>query len=234
VVRGALAVPLIVLWTALLGGPALLGGLLDRSGRSAHSLTRLWARLILLTIGVRVQVLGRENIVAGPAVYAANHASALDIPVLFASLPFEFRIIHKRSLYLIPVVGWFLFLAGHIGIDRKNPFRARRSLEAAAQRVRRGATLVVFPEGTRSPDATIGPFKRGSFVLALSAGVPVVPVSLIGVKRAAPHGILSLQPGTVHVKFLPSLPTAGRKLDEAEQLAEEVRSAVISGTKEIP
>ncbi len=228
--RGIVSVPLIVLWTLLLGPPTLLLGLLDRTGRLPHSLTRLWARLVLRTIGVRVELTGSENIVSGPAVYAANHGSALDIPVVFASLPFTFRIVHKRSLYLIPIVGWYLFLGGHIGIDRRNPFRARRSLEVAAERIRRGTKLVVFPEGTRSPDATVQAFKRGSFLLALKAGVPVVPVSLIGVKHVAPRGILTLRPGLVRLRILPPVATEGRGLEDAEGLAEEVRRKVIEGT----
>ena len=161
--------------------------------------------------------------------YAANHGSALDIPILFAHLPVDFRIIHKRSLYLIPVVGAYLYLGRHIGIDRGSAFRARRSLAQAAKRIRRGTSVAVFPEGTRSRDATVRAFKRGSFVLALSAGVPVVPISLEGVKRLAPRGLLRLEPGTVHLTIHPAVSTAGRDARDAAALADEVWRVVMRG-----
>jgi len=232
VVRAFLAVPLIALGTLVLGGPAIVAGLLDRTGRLVHGMARLWARLALGALGVRVRVGGAEHVPAGPAVFAANHGSALDIPILFGHLPAQFRIIHKRSLYLIPVIGWILYLGGHIGIDRGNAFRARRSLEAAAERIRRGTNVAVFPEGTRSPDAEVRLFKRGSFVLALSAGAPVVPVSLRGVKGVVPRGLPSLVPGTIEMVLHPPVPTAGRGPEAAEDLAEQVRGVVIAGCRE--
>jgi 1-acyl-sn-glycerol-3-phosphate acyltransferase len=120
-------------------------------------------------------------------------------------------------------------VAGHVGIDRGNPFRARKSLEAAALRIHHGTSVAVFPEGTRSPDAGVRPFKRGSFVLALEAGVPVVPVSLLGVKRVVPRGIATLTPGTVRLVIHPPVSTAGRDADSAASLAEEVRRVVAAG-----
>lgn len=227
--RVLFAVPLFALCTLVLGVPTLMAGALDRSGRMAHAVVRLWARIVLTACGVRVVISGLENVPTGPAVFAANHGSALDIPLLFGYLPVEFRVIHKRSLYLLPIVGWHLYLGGHIGIDRANPFRARRSLAAAAVRIRRGTSVVVFPEGTRSRDATVQLFKRGSFVLALNAGVPVVPVSLAGVKRVIPRGVLTLRPGTVHIGIHPPVPTSGRDPGEAEAMAQQVRDAVVRG-----
>jgi 1-acyl-sn-glycerol-3-phosphate acyltransferase len=225
-VRALLAVPVIALCTLAFGAAAVLAGLGDRSGRLARRLARSWARIILRALGVRVEVGGSENVPPGPAVYAANHGSAFDIPILFGYLPVDFRIIHKRSLYLIPILGWALYLGGHIGIDRANAFRARKSLGAAAERIRGGTSVAVFPEGTRSPDARVRPFKRGSFVLAAEAGVPVVPVSLLGVKAVVPQGIRTLRPGTVHLRVHPAIPLAGR---DAEALAEEVRRIVGGG-----
>lgn len=230
----ALRIGWAVLLLAVVSGslwlPAVLSGLLDRSGRTAFRVARLWARLILEGLGVRVQVQGTENLPQGPALYAANHGSALDIPILFAHLPAEFRIIHKRSLYWMPVIGQYLYLGGHIGIDRSRAFRARRSLERAARRIAAGTSVAVFPEGTRSPDGSVRPFKRGSFVLAMNAGVPVVPVSLAGVKAVAPRGVVGLRPGTVRMTVHPALPTAGRDLGEVDRLAEEVREAVVAGS----
>jgi len=227
--RALLALPLIALDTIVLGGPALLLGLVDPSGRVAHRIAQHWARFLLRVCGVCVAVSGVENIPTGPALYAANHSSALDIPILFGHLPVSFRIIYKRSLSLVPFLGWYLFLGGHIAIDRGNPFKAKRSLAAAAARIRGGTSVAVFPEGTRSPDASVRHFKRGSFQLALNAGVPVVPVSLVGVKRLVPKGVRTLRQGTVELRVHAPIPTDRHSADEAATLAEEVRRIVEQG-----
>jgi 1-acyl-sn-glycerol-3-phosphate acyltransferase len=224
--RGALAVLLLVLITLLFSPPALLAGLLDRSGKAPFSVVRLWSRLLLKVFGIEVEVKGGEHVPEGPAVFAANHSSALDIPIVFGYLPVPFRIIHKRSLILVPIIGWFLFLSGHISIDRRRGFKAKRSLDAAAKRIAGGTSVVVFPEGTRSSDGSVGPFKRGSFLLAMDASVPVIPVSLIGVKRRIPRGALSLSKGTVRLEILPAVPVSGKSPEEAATLASEVRDKV--------
>lgn len=223
--RPLVALPVILAATLVLGGPALLGGFLDRSGRTGHRVARLWGRIVLWACGVRVLVEERSGLPT-PAVYAANHASAFDIPLLFGYLPVSFRIIHKKSLSLVPFIGWFLYLGGHVAIDRGNPFRAKRSLERAASRIRLGTSVAVFPEGTRSRDGAVRHFKRGSFSLAMSAGVPVVPVSLVGVKAVVPRGVLSVRPGVVRLVAHPPIATAGRSADESDVLAEEVRRVV--------
>jgi len=232
--RALLSLPAIAVYTLVLGPPALLGSLLDGTGKLPHAIASWWSRLILRTLGVRVEVLGRENAPEGPALYAANHGSALDIPILFGHLPANFRVIHKRSLQLVPIIGWYLLVAGHIALDRRKPFRARKSLERAAARIRAGASLAVFPEGTRSMDSRVNRFKRGSFVLALNVGVPVVPVSLAGVKRLVPSGILTLRPGTVRLRLHPPVMTADRSVEEAETLAQEVREVVARGCEDLP
>lgn len=192
----------------------------------ARRLAGSWSRVILWAWGVEVQV--RGSVPAGPAVYAANHGSALDIPIVFGYLPVDFRVIHKRSLYYLPVFGQYLYLGGHIAVDRSNPFRARRSLSRAATRIRNGTSVLVFPEGTRNRrgDAAVQPFKRGSFVLAVEAGVPVVPVSLAGVKRVAPEGLLRLRPGRVVLTLHAPVPTDGLTVDEAGALGDRVQAVV--------
>jgi 1-acyl-sn-glycerol-3-phosphate acyltransferase len=234
VARVLLACVLIAVETAVLGIASLFCGIVDRSGRVLHGIVRLWGRLVLHALGVDVEVEAAAT-PPQPAVYAANHGSALDIPILCAHLPVEFRIIHKRSLYLVPVVGWHLFLGGHIAIDRVKAFRARRSLAAAARRIAAGTSVMVFPEGTRAPDERIRIFKRGSFLLAIHAGVPVVPVSLVGVKDVVPAGILSLRPGRVRMRVHPAIATGGRAPADAEALAGEVRGIVARGCgQELP
>lgn len=230
--RAMAAVPLIAFATLVLGALAILAGFVDGEGGMSRALGRAWARLVLAALGVRVEVRGAEHVPSGPAVYAANHGSALDIPILLAHLPADFRMIHKRSLSSVPVLGWSLRFAGHIAIDRRHPFRARRSLEAAVRRLREGSTLAVFPEGTRSQDARVRPFKRGMFGLAIEAGAPVVPVSLDGVKRVVPRGISTLRPGAVRMTIHPPIETKATGAGGASALAEEVRRIVASGCQE--
>lgn len=220
--------PLAVLLTALCAGAACLA-VADRRGATTRRIERAWGRALLRLLGVGVSVSGPEHAPDGPAVYAANHASTIDILVVFGHLPVDFRIVYKRSLSLVPLLGWAIRLGGHVPIDRSHPFRARRSLDAAAGRIRGGTSVVVFPEGTRSPDGAVRRFKRGSFRLALEAGVPVVPVSLVGVKAVVPRGLPSVRPGLVRVVLHPAVPVVGRSADDAEALAEEVRTIVASG-----
>ena len=225
--------PLALVLTGACAAAACFAALVDRSGRATRGIGGAWSRALLRLLRVGVRASGLEHAPAGPAVYAANHASALDILVLFGHLPVDFRIVYKKSLSLVPLLGWAIRLGGHVPIDRSNPFRARRSLDAAARRIHDGTSVVVFPEGTRSPDGAVRHFKRGSFGLAINAGVPVVPVSLIGVKAVVPCGLTSLRPGTVRVELHPPVPVAGRSPDEAEALAEEVRR-IVAGHPERP
>jgi 1-acyl-sn-glycerol-3-phosphate acyltransferase len=221
--------PLALLATGVCSAAACAAALVDRSGSRTRRVGGAWSRLLLRILRVRVRVSGLEHAVAGPAVYAANHASALDILVVFGHLPVDFRIVYKGWLSVVPLLGWAIWLGGHVPIDRSHPFRARRGLDAAARRIRGGTSVVVFPEGTRSPDGAVRRFKRGSFSLALEAGVPVVPVSLVGVKAVVPRGLPSVRPGLVRVALHPVVPVEGRSADEAEALAEEVRRVVARG-----
>lgn len=225
--RPALVLPFIAVYTVIMGAPAVFFSVIGRRAE-ARTVTMWWARVVLWALGVEVSVSGAERCPSGPAVYAANHASALDIPILFGFLPVDFRIVHKRSLYLVPVIGLYLYVSGHIGIHRGSAFRARKELERAAARVRGGLSVVVFPEGTRSRDADVGPFKRGSFLIALDAGVPVVPLSLIGVKQVAAGG-LRVSAGQVQIVVHAPIQTTGRDAEQAADLAEEVRRIVTTG-----
>lgn len=202
---------------------------MDRSGRTTRRIGGAWSRALLRLARVEVEVSGLQHVPAGPAVFAANHTSALDILVVFGHLPVDFRIVYKSSLSLLPLLGWAIWLGGHVPIDRRNAFRARRSLDRAARRIREGTSVVVFPEGTRSADGAVRRFKRGSFGLAIAAGVPVVPVSLVGVKNVVPRGLASVRPGRVRVVLHAPVPVAGRQADEAEALAQEVRRIVAAG-----
>jgi 1-acyl-sn-glycerol-3-phosphate acyltransferase len=229
--RALLTLPLALAWTGVVGVSSIVAGAVDRSGHLPWRHARRWGRGLLGLWGVPLEVRGAEHAPPGPAVYAVNHASALDIPVMFAALP-EFRIIHRRSLHWWPVIGQYLYLGGHIGIERKRPFEARRSLQRAAARIRGGTSVAVFPEGTRSGDGRVRKFKRGMFTIAIEAGVPVVPVSLSGIKTVAARGMLRLTPGKVTVTLHPAESTQGLTADDAPALGQRVRRAVASAVAE--
>ncbi len=162
-------------------------------------MSRLWARAILRAAGIGLVLDPAGPLPDGPAVFVSNHVSALDIPILFASLPRSFRIVYKSSLVYVPLLGLFLAASRHVAIDRSRAFKARRSLAAAARRIRTGTSVALFPEGTRSGELPMGSFKRGSFKLAAEAAVPVVPVSLIGLRQVVSQG--RIRPGRVRVKI---------------------------------
>jgi 1-acyl-sn-glycerol-3-phosphate acyltransferase len=224
-------VPAAAVTTLACATAAVVAALVDRSGRTTRAIGGVWSRALLRLAGVQVETKGTENLPAGPALFAANHSSALDILLVFGHLPVDFRIVYKRSLSLVPLLGWAIWLGGHVPIDRGNAFKARRSLDAAARRIRSGTSVVVFPEGTRSPDGTVRRFKRGSFSLAIEAGVPVVPVSLVGVKSVVPHGLWSVRPGRVRAVLHPRVPVEGRGADDVESLAREVQEIVATGCR---
>jgi len=184
---------LIYFYTAVCGTLSLLSSLFDSSGRWQHAFARVWSWLILTTSGIRTRVEGIENLdPRQTAIYCANHQSAMDIPILFVNLPVQFRFVAKRSLFNMPFMGWHLRRSGHIPVDRKRPREAMKSMDEAAAKIRAGSSVILFPEGHRSRDGKIGPFKSGSFYLAIQSGVPIVPITLNGTRAV-------LVPDTYHV-----------------------------------
>jgi 1-acyl-sn-glycerol-3-phosphate acyltransferase len=222
-VRLALAILAACLATLVLAPIGILAWPFRRDGHVGFVVTRLWAGAILRTAGVRAITELAAPLPEGPVVFVSNHVSALDIPILFSALPRSFRIVYKSSLLYVPLMGQCLAATRHIAIDRRKAFSARRSLAAAARRIRNGVSVALFPEGTRSGDAPMGTFKRGSFKLAVEAGAPVVPVSLIGLRRVAPAG--RIRPGEVLVKIhSPLVPEEGE--DAAETLALQAEKVI--------
>jgi 1-acyl-sn-glycerol-3-phosphate acyltransferase len=222
-----LQIPLVTLYTAVCGCFSLLLAAVFRDGAAAHRVARVWARLILWTCQVRVEFDGLDRLDrCRNYVFASNHQSLFDTPILFAGLPFSFRILYKQSLHAIPFLGWHLFLSGHIPVDRRNAIRARRSLERAVARVRQGVSVVVFPEGTRSREGTMGRFKPGSFLLAIKAGVPVVPVTIVESWRIMSRGRVTVRPGLVRVSLDRPIPVDGLDESSIHRLCEQVREIV--------
>jgi len=160
---------------------------------------RLWCPLCLWVSGCPRRVEPHPALPDGPLLFASNHESALDIWVLVEQLPRSVRFVAKRELFRIPVFGWYLRLGGHVGVDRTNRARAIESLRKAATLVRGGTSLIVFPEGTRSGDGRVQPFKKGPFALALEAQVPIVPVAVSGSGAVTPRGLIAVWPGPIRM-----------------------------------
>ena len=218
-------IPVITVYTIVLGTISLLSTLVDRSGHFAHRCARTWGRLILATSGVRVRVSGLEHLTPGRSyVFAANHQSIYDIPIVFASVPFDLRIVAKASLGRIPFMGWHLHRAGHLLVDRRNP--GPDIVAKMARLVGESSSLIVFPEGTRSVDGSLGRFKKGSFVVAIDAQLPVVPVSIAGSRHVMAKGQLTVRPAEVGLTIHAPIPTAGIARTEVVAFAERVRAAV--------
>jgi 1-acyl-sn-glycerol-3-phosphate acyltransferase len=224
-------IPAITLYTIVLGAVSIVSSVFDRRGYFAHACARTWSRWILKTTGVRVAVEGLDLLTPGTTyVFVSNHQSIYDIPVLFDSLPYQLRIIAKESLARFPVLGWHLKRGGHLFVDRRHPDRARILAQWRAL-VTEGLSLIIFAEGTRSPDGYVARFKAGSFLLAIQAGLPVVPLSVIGTRKVMPKGRLRTEPAdvqlVVHAPIQPpaiEAPTA----DDAKAFAERVHSVVAS------
>lgn len=188
----------------------LLSLLVDRTGAMIHSIGALWCRIILALSGVRVRVNGAENIPGdGPVIFLANHQGAFDIPALQANLPVQFRWVAKKSLFSIPVIGWSMTLAGYIAIERENPQLAYKSMEDAAERIRGGTSVLIFPEGTRSETGKLLPFKRGAFTLAAKSGATVVPVAISGTSGIMKKGSLLINPAEVTITIREPMASTG-------------------------
>ena len=227
-------IPAISVYTVVLGTVSILSTFVDRNGHAAHWCARAWAWLILATTGVDVSVTGLERVKGGETyVFISNHQSIYDIPVIFASLPFQLRIIAKESLGRFPFLGWHLLRAGHLLVDRRNP---NRSVILSRWRLLVGdrLSLIIFPEGTRSPDGRVGRFKAGSFLLALEAGLTIVPLSVSGTMHVMKKGRLTTRPGQVTLQVHDPIPTPRTEsptADDARDLAARIEDVVRRGVE---
>jgi 1-acyl-sn-glycerol-3-phosphate acyltransferase len=218
-------IPVITVYTIVLGTMSVVSTVFDRSGDFGHWCARAWATLILKTTGVRVAVMGLERLDFGRSyVFASNHQSIYDIPIVFASLPLQLRIVAKASLGRFPFLGWHLQRTGHLLVDRHNP--GAGILKKMARLVADKRSLIIFPEGTRSVDGTVARFKGGVFLLATDARLPVVPVSVAGSRHVMKKGRLMVCPGEVTLTIHEPLDTAGVTRDQVRPFAEHVRDVV--------
>jgi 1-acyl-sn-glycerol-3-phosphate acyltransferase len=219
--------PLIWLYTLGLGVLALPGGLFDRSGRRLHWFSRTWSWLIMKTILSPVKVTGLDKIdTSKPHVYAVNHASAMDIPVLYVYLPFQFRIVFKKELLAYPVVGWQLKRSGQVCIDQQKPTNSIAAIRSAVKSLKAGMPLVIYPEGGRTPDGEIKPFLPGAFFLAIKAQVDIVPVALVGTYELLPMNTYHIKCRPLEMRVGEPISTAGMTMRDLEAVSAKVKKAM--------
>jgi len=218
-----ICIPLMALATAFFGCISLVCGLWDRSGRQQHLVARIWAATLLRITLSPVQIVGAEKLrLHSVAVYASNHLSYMDTPVLFAKLPFQFRILAKQALWKIPFVGWYLDRSGQVPIDSASPRSAVAGLLRGVAALKAGMPLVLFPEGSRSPDGRLQEAASGCAFMAIRAGVPLVPLALIGTYELLPIHVYALRPRPLMIIVGDPIATEGLTTKDADALTERM------------
>ena len=221
--------PILFLSTAVCGSLALAVSLVERSGRLQHRIARTWGKLCIWSSASSLEVRGQENLARHTvAVYASNHTSYMDTPVVFAALPFQFRILARKELWSWPFIGWYLARSGQIPIDTANPRATLSSLGAGAKALRAGMPLFVFPEGGRTPDGAMQGFLSGAAYLAIRAQVPLVPIALQGVYELLPIHTRHFYPGKLVLTAGEPISTEGMHLRQAEELTRRLRAAIVA------
>jgi len=219
--------PLIWLFTVVLGIVSVPVSLFGEKSRILHSFARFWSWLIMKTILSPVKVTGLEKIDTSKAhVYAVTHASALDIPVLYVYLPFQFRILFKKELLSYPIIGWHLRRSGQVCINQQKPTHSISHIRSAVKSLQGGMPLVIFPEGGRTPDGEIKPFMPGAFYLAIKAQVDIVPIALIGTYELLPMNTYHIKSRPLEMRVGEPIATAGYSLREMETLSAKVHQAM--------
>ena len=220
-------VPLLTLITAVCGSISFLVSYVDKKGNAQHRIARIWARACVWNSGSKLKVVGAQNLLGRTAaVYASNHTSYMDVPVIFAALPFQFRIMAWKALWPIPFIGWYLNRSGQLPIDTRNPRASISSMGAAAKILRSGMPLFLFPEGRRTLDGKLQPLLPGAAYLAIRAQVPLVPMALSGVYDLLPIHTHHLYPGELTVSIGQPIETAGMTMHQVDELTARLRAAI--------
>jgi 1-acyl-sn-glycerol-3-phosphate acyltransferase len=224
--------PLIVLATMVMGTVSLVASLVDGTGRAQHRVACAWGRMLLKIAGVKLRIEGLERITAGGTyVFVSNHLSYMDIPSILPSIPVQFRFMAKKSLWKVPFIGYHLRRAGHIPVEREDARAALKTMAEAARIVREsGVSVLVFPEGGRSP-AGLREFKEGAAYIAIKAGVPAVPIGLTGTRQVLTMGSLLVRPGQVTLRIGEPIPTTGLGPHDRRRLALQLRGRVVKLTQ---
>ena len=218
--------PLIALVTTLFGCASLVISLWDRSGRQQHATARAWARTLLRITFSPVTVLGADKLPTGAAVFASNHLSYMDTPVLFAHLPFQFRILAKQSLWKIPFIGWHLHRSGQVPVDQSTARSSVGSLGLATAALKAGMPIVLFPEGGRAASGQTGPFLSGAAVMAIRAQVPLVPITLVGTWQLLPIHTYTLRPRPLLLIVGDPIPTTDLTTRQADTLTQQAFNVI--------
>jgi 1-acyl-sn-glycerol-3-phosphate acyltransferase len=222
-----LLVPLVGLATAGFGCISLLVGLWDKSGRQQHAIAHLWARTLLLISLSPVKIIGREKFHEHEtAVYASNHLSYMDTPVLFAKLPFQFRILAKQSLWKVPFIGWYLHRSGQVPVDNKSPRSLIASLNRGVGTLKSGMPLMLFPEGGRAATGQLQTMMSGCAYMAIKAQVPLIPLTLIGTYELLPIHVYALHPRPLLIVVGDPIPTTGLNAREADALTQRLFDSI--------
>jgi 1-acyl-sn-glycerol-3-phosphate acyltransferase len=228
VIRALFVLPVAILSTIIFAGSVIIAGMLrvkDRPGGVYDICQRCWAAMIVWGAGVRVVVHGAEHVQGGKRILVGNHVSWFDVLTLCATLP-RCRFVAKQEVRKIPLVGPAAGHAGHVYIERDNRKAAFEQYKAATQRIHEGVKIIVFAEGTRGHEYALRPFKKGPFVLAVSAGAPIVPMLIHGTIPIMRKGSFKLSAGVVNIHFLPPIDTSGMTYDDRDTLAVQTRNAI--------
>lgn len=226
--HSAIAIPLIHFYTVIMASLSLAFSLFDKSGRKQHWCAQIWCRMIANTALAPVRVHGLENICLSQSyVFLSTHQSLMDIPAMLGYLPVQLRIAAKKSLFKIPFMGWHLWRAGHIPIDRSSTENAIESMRRAEKQIQNGVCAFVFPEGTRSRDGALHEFKKGGFKLALQVGASVVPITIIGSRQVLPKGSIIFRAGPIEMYIDKPIETNGLTDEDIPILMEKVRAAML-------
>lgn len=221
--------PLIGVATAVMWAISMLTSLFDGSGRLQHKVAVAWARMLLRICMIRVEVIGAEKLDPNQVyVFVSNHFSLVDTPLMFGSMPREFRILARHGLWKVPFIGWHLNRAGHVPVERENPRAAARSLIHAADKVKEGFSLLIFPEGGRTRQPTMRPFKSGAARIAIQAGCPIVPMAIVGTRKVLPPNSAHLHPGRAELRIGDPVPTSGFAGSDGPKLIRDIQ-AIVSG-----
>lgn len=202
--------------------------------RGATGVMSFWGNRVMDFAGIKMEIEGLEHLSQEPSVIMSNHASMIDIPVLFAALPLHLRFIFKHTLAYIPLLGQVMLLVEHIPINRGNRKKSMASLKRAGALIRTGLHIIIFPEGTRSRHATLLPFKKGGFILAIQEDLPIVPISLSHTRTVCGRNSILTRPGIVKIKVHPPVDTKGYRLDQRGDLLEKVRKIIEQGLERDP
>ena len=217
----------IVIATLVLGVFTLIAYPFDRRGKVGHRYARLWGKIALLANRVRVEIEGMEHLNGkGPYIFMSNHQGSYDIFALLGHLPFQFKWLAKKELFSIPFFGWTMAAAGYISIDRGGTRETVEAMNEAAQKIRDGMSVVIFPEGSRSPDGSIQPFKKGGFTLAIKSKVPIVPVAIVGSREIMPKGRFIVAPGKITIRIGPTIETKELGLQDWKALMGKVAEII--------